>query len=194
MGLVVTGLAHYTTLNVADPIMVALDGAGSNLNWIKPLVSVGAIIGLASTILVTLYGQTRIFYTMASDRALPEIFARVHPRFRTPAHGIWISGIFCAAFAGLFPLDLLGELVSMGTLLAFAAVCVAVIVMRNKAPNLPRPFRVPMSPIVPALGAAACLYMMYSLSVQARWWLFGWIAVGCVVQLFLSRRSATAQP
>ena len=192
MGLVVTGLAHYSTLNVPDPIMVALDGAGSNLNWIKPLVSVGAIIGLASTILVTLYGQTRIFYTMSSDRALPEIFARVHPRFRTPAHGIWISGIFCAAFAGLFPLDLLGELVSMGTLLAFAAVCVAVIVMRGKAPNLPRPFRVPLSPVVPALGAAACLYMMYSLSLQAWWWLGGWIVVGCIVQLFLSRRAATA--
>ena len=82
----------------------------------------------------------------------------------------------------------------MGTLLAFAAVCVAVIVMRGKAPDLPRPFRVPLSPVVPAVGAAACLYMMYSLSKQAWWWLGGWIVVGCIVQLFISRRPATTSP
>jgi APA family basic amino acid/polyamine antiporter len=192
-GLVVTGLANYTTLNVPDPIMVALDAGGPGLNWIKPLVSAGAIIGLASTILVTLYGQTRIFYTMAQDKALPAAFGKVHPRFRTPHRSIWIAGIACAALAGFFPLDLLGELVSIGTLLAFAIVCIAVIVLRVKTPEAPRPFRVPLSPFLPALGALACLYLMYSLPADAWWRLLGWLALGAVVFL-LMRRGSGAQP
>jgi APA family basic amino acid/polyamine antiporter len=192
-GLVVTGLANYTTLNVPDPIMVALDAGGPGLNWIKPLVSAGAIIGLASTILVTLYGQTRIFYTMAHDKALPATFGKVHPRFRTPHLSIWIAGIACAALAGLFPLDLLGELVSIGTLLAFGIVCIAVIVLRVKAPDMPRPFRVPLSPVLPALGALACLYLMYSLPADAWWRLLGWLTLGAVVFL-LMRRGAEPNP
>jgi APA family basic amino acid/polyamine antiporter len=192
MGLVVTGLAHYTTLNVPDPIMVALDAGGPGLSWIKPLVSTGAIVGLASTILVTLYGQTRIFFTMAKDHALPAAFARVHPRFRTPSRGIWFAGIACAAIAGLFPLDLLGELVSIGTLLAFAVVCVAVIVLRVRAPDAPRPFRVPLSPVVPALGSLACFYLMFSLPADAWWRLLVWLAVGAVVYFFAQRRSGAS--
>lgn len=188
-GLVVTGLAHYTTLNVPDPIMVALDGGGAGLNWIKPFVSAGAIIGLASTILVTLYGQTRIFYTMANDNALPAAFAKVHPKYRTPSRGIWISGIACAAIAGLFPLDLLGELVSIGTLLAFAAVCIAVLVLRVRDPNANRPFRVPFSPFVPALGAAACLYMMIALPFDAWLRLAGWLILGAILYRLWSRKA-----
>lgn len=189
-GLVVTGLAHYSTLNVPDPIMVALDGGGPGLNWIKPLVSAGAIIGLASTILVTLYGQTRIFYTMSADKALPAVFARVHPKYRTPSRGIWIAGLICAAIGGLFPLDLLGELVSIGTLLAFAAVCIAVLVLRVRAPDAPRPFRVPFSPVVPALGALACLYMMISLPFDAWLRLIGWLALGAILYFWWNRRAA----
>ena len=189
-GLVVTGLAHYTTLNVPDPIMVALDGGGPGLNWIKPLVSAGAIIGLASTILVTLYGQTRIFYTMSADNALPPVFAKVHPKYRTPSRGIWIAGIICAAIAGLFPLDLLGELVSIGTLLAFAAVCIAVLMLRVRAPDTPRPFRVPFSPVIPLLGAGACLYMMISLPFDAWLRLLGWLALGGIIYSVWIRKPA----
>lgn len=187
-GLVVTGLAHYSTLGVPDPIMVALDGGGPGLNWIKPLVSVGAIIGLASTILVTLYGQTRIFYTMSNDNALPAVFAKVHPRYRTPSLSIWIAGIVCAVIAGLFPLGLLGELVSIGTLLAFAAVCIAVLVMRKRAPDLPRPFVTPWSPVVPALGAVICVALMISLGGPA-WMRLGiWLLFGVIFYSIWLRR------
>jgi APA family basic amino acid/polyamine antiporter len=187
-GLVVTGLAHYTTLGVPDPIMVALDGGGPGLNWIKPLVSVGAIIGLASTILVTLYGQTRIFYTMSKDDALPAMFGKVHPRFRTPSLSIWIAGIVCAAIAGLFPLGLLGELVSIGTLLAFAAVCVAVLVMRARAPDMPRPFVTPWSPFVPASGAIVCFALMLSLGGPAWARLVVWLLIGAIFYAVWLRR------
>jgi APA family basic amino acid/polyamine antiporter len=189
-GLVVTGLAHYSTLGVPDPIMVALDGGGPGLNWIKPLVSLGAVIGLASTILVTLYGQTRIFYTMSNDNALPAVFAKVHVKYRTPVLSIWIAGIICAAIAALFPLGLLGELVSIGTLLAFAAVCIAVLVLRQRSPDLPRPFRTPWSPVVPAAGAIICFAMMYSLGKPAWLRLGFWLVLGAILYGFWLRRSS----
>lgn len=188
MGLVMTGLAPYATLDVADPIMVALDAGGPQLDWIKPLVSVGAIIGLASTILVTLYGQTRIFYTMSNDKALPEIFSRVNPKYLTPAHGILIAGLLCALIGGLFPLDLLGELVSIGTLLAFAGVCIAVAVLRVRSPDLPRPFRVPFGPVIPVCGALLCFCLMYSLSGGA-WVRLGlWLVLGAIIYYAIRER------
>lgn len=191
LALVMTGLTHYSRLNVADPILVALDAGGAGLAWIKPLVSIGAVVGLGSTILVTLYGQTRIFYTMSQDGALPPMFSRLHPRYCTPVHGVVIAGIACALLAGSFPLDVLGELVSIGTLLAFAAVCVAVSVLRVRSPDLPRPFRVPFGHVIPVAGTLACLYLMYSLPASAWWRLTIWLALGAGVYLSMRRLRRT---
>jgi basic amino acid/polyamine antiporter, APA family len=184
---VMTGLTHYSQLNVPDPILVALEGGGPGLAWLKPVVGAGAVIGLASTILVTLYGQTRIFYTMSRDGVIPPAFARVHPRHRTPLQGILIAGCACAALAALLPLDVLGELVSIGTLLAFTAVCISVPVLRRRSPELARPFRVPFGPVIPVLGALACLYLMYALPTAAWWRLALWLVLGIFVYLCTGR-------
>ena len=193
MALVMTGLAPYTRLNVSDPIIVALDSGGPHLNWLKPLVSAGAVVGLASTILLSVYGQSRIFYTMAKDGLLPPAFAALHPRFRTPALGIVVVGIFCALIAGLLPLDILGELVSIGTLLAFAIVCLGVLVLRARSPSAARGFRCPGSPAVPAIGIAGCVYLMFSLPVDSWWRLLIWLGVGTLIYVFYGARHSTAR-
>ncbi len=192
MAAVMTGLAHYTVLNVADPIIVALDHGGRALDWLKPLVSAGAVIGLASTILMSVYGQSRIFYTMAQDQLLPPVFARLHSRYRTPAWGIIVVGVACAVMAGLLPLDILGELVSIGTLLAFAIVCLGVLVLRYRSPDAARGFRCPGSPWVPAIGIAGCLYLMFSLPVDSWWRLLLWLLAGTLIYLFYGIRHSRA--
>lgn len=189
---VMTGLARYTELNVADPIIVALDRGGSALNWLKPLVSAGAVVGLASTILMSVYGQSRIFYTMAQDRLLPPIFSRLHARFRTPAWGIVVVGVACALIAGLLPLDILGELVSIGTLLAFAIVCLGVLVLRHREPAAARGFRCPGSPLVPIIGIAGCVYLMFSLPRDSWWRLLLWLLAGTLIYLFYGIRHSRA--
>jgi APA family basic amino acid/polyamine antiporter len=181
MAAVMTGLVSYTKLNVADPIIVALDSAGRSLNWLKPLVSAGAVIGLASTILLSVYGQSRIFYTMANDGLLPPVFARLHPRYRTPAWGIIVVGVGCALIAGILPLDILGELVSIGTLLAFAIVCLGVLVLRQRSPGAARGFRCPGSPLVQLLGIGGCVYLMLSLPVDSWWRLLLWLVAGTLI-------------
>src|SRR5690606_23575477 len=126
--------------------------------WLKWLVELGAIAGLSSVILVMLMGQPRIFYSMSKDGLLPAVFGKVHPKFRTPYISTIIVGTVAAILAGLFPIGLLGELVSMGTLLAFTTVCIGVLILRYTRPDLPRPFRVRAVWAVSILGAAACLY------------------------------------
>ncbi|HAJ47035.1 MAG TPA: amino acid permease, partial [Alphaproteobacteria bacterium] len=149
MSLTLVGLTDYTTLNVPNPASFAIQQAGPSLSWLVPLVNIAAIVGLATVVLVSLYGQTRIFFAMADDGFLPQAFAKVHPTFRTPYRGTLLTGFFAALLAGLFPLDLLGELVSIGTLLAFVVVCVAVLVLRQTHPKANRPFRTPWVPFVP---------------------------------------------
>jgi len=143
IALMITGLADYRMLDVADPIYVALAAGGPVLAWAKTLVTIVIIVGLVSTLLVTLLGQVRIFYAMARDGLLPKVFMAVHPLWRTPHVGTIITGGVAASIAAVFPLKLLGELISIGTLLAFAIVCVGVIVLRRLRPDLPRPFRAP---------------------------------------------------
>ena len=124
---------------VPDPIAVAVDSVGPQLVWLRPFVKIGAIAGLSSVILVLLLGQSRVFYSMARDGLLPRFFASVHPKFRTPYITTVITGIVAAFFAGLFPIGILGELVSIGTLLAFVIVCIGVLALRYTNPELPRP-------------------------------------------------------
>ncbi|MFO1469311.1 MAG: amino acid permease, partial [Steroidobacteraceae bacterium] len=193
MAAVMTGLAHYKDLNVADPIIIALERARPHLDWLKPLVSAGAVIGLASTILLSVYGQSRIFFTMANDGLLWPVFTRLHPRYRTPYWGIILVGLFCALIAGLFPLDILGELVSIGTLLAFAIVCAGVLVLRQRSPDAPRSFRCPGSPLVPAIGVIGCAYLMLSLPAGSWWRLLLWLIGGSLIYFFYGIRHSKAR-
>lgn len=181
MALVMTGMAHYTELNVPHPVFVAIQKAGPALAWLGFLVNIGAIAGLSSVVLVMLMGQPRIFYSMSRDGLLPAVFGKVHPKFRTPYIATIITGLVAAAVAGIFPIGLLGELVSIGTLLAFVIVCGGILVLRHTQPDLHRPFRTPWVPVVPILGILICGYMMYGLPKDTWIRLIVWMALGLAI-------------
>ena len=158
---VLTGLVPYQQLAVADPMAVAVDTM--QIGWFAFLIKIGAIMGLSSVMMVLIYGQTRIFYVMSRDGLLPGIFARVHPKFQTPHINTALIGLLVAVAAAVTPITLLGDLVSLGTLLAFIIVCFSVIYLRKKQPHLPRPFRTPGSPVTPLLGMLTCGYLVFSI-------------------------------
>jgi APA family basic amino acid/polyamine antiporter len=185
---VVTGLVPYLQLDRPDPIAAAIDAIG--LPLLAIVVKFAALVGLTTVILVLLYGQARILFSMARDGLLPGLFCRLHPRFRTPWYGQIIVGLLVAATAGVFPIDLLGEMVSIGTLAAFALVCVAVMYLRRRHPELPRPFRVPGEPALPILGVLACLGLMAGLPWQTWARLFIWLAIGMAIYLTTGHRGA----
>ncbi|HXD49894.1 MAG TPA: amino acid permease [Gemmatimonadaceae bacterium] len=187
MALVMTGLTSYTNLNVPHPVFVAINAAGPALGWLGVFVNVGAILGLASVVLVMLMGQPRIFFSMSRDGLLPAVFGKVHPKFQTPYVTTIVTGIVAMFVAGFFPIDLLGQLVSIGTLLAFVIVCVGVMVLRYQRPNIPRPFRTPLVPLVPILGIVICAYMMYSLPGDTWLRLVVWMAIGLIIYFLYSR-------
>ena len=187
MALVMTGIAHYSKLNVPHPVFVAIDAAGPGLKWLGFFVNIGAIAGLASVVLVMLMGQPRIFYSMARDGLLPPVFSKVHPTFRTPYVATIITGCVAALIAGFFPIRLLGELVSIGTLLAFVIVCAGIWVLRRARPELPRPFRTPWVPVVPILGILICGYMMSTLPSDTWIRLVVWMAIGLCIYFFYGR-------
>jgi len=194
MALVMTGLAHYTELNVPHPVFVAIDKAGPALHWLTYFINIGAILGLASVVLVMLMGQPRIFFSMSRDGLLPATFGKVHRKFQTPYVTTIVTGVVAAVVAGLFPIALLGELVSIGTLLAFVIVCFGVMILRYTRPNIPRPFRTPMVPAVPILGILICGYMMYTLPPDTWLRLIVWMAIGLVIYFTYSiRHSRVAQ-
>jgi basic amino acid/polyamine antiporter, APA family len=145
------------------------------------VVSFGALCGLSSVILVNMLAQSRIFYSMSRDGLLPPLFSRLHPRFRTPHVTTVITGVLVAIASGLFPITVLGLLVSMGTLLAFAIVCTGVLILRKTSPDTPRPFRTPGMPWVPIIGTLICLYLMTGLPLPTWIRLFVWLAVGLVI-------------
>lgn len=177
---VLTGMLPYTLLGTDKPVATALE-AYANLAWLKTAVEIGAIAGLSSVILVMMMAQPRIFYTMSRDGLLPAIFGKVHRKHRTPYIGTILVGIVAALLAGLLPLDVLGELVSMGTLLAFATVCICVLVLRRTRPDLPRPFRVPAIWLVSLLGAAFCLYL-FGKAFAEHWVVFVvWTVLGQLI-------------
>jgi APA family basic amino acid/polyamine antiporter len=177
MGAVMTGMVPYSMLNQAAPVAVALD-AHPELMWLALIVKIGAIAGMTSVILMSLLGQPRIMLSMAEDGLLPPAIQKVHPVHRTPhVATIWTVGI-AAVIAGLFPLNVLGELISIGILLAFTAVCLGVLVLRYTKPDLPRPFRVPWAPVTCVLGALICGGMTYFLPADTWWRLAIWTALG----------------
>jgi APA family basic amino acid/polyamine antiporter len=181
VAMVMTGIADYRTLNVADPIAEALRAQGDKLAWARWCVSIVAVFGLISVLLVTLLGQVRIFYAMGRDGLLPAAFARVHPKYGTPYVGSIVTGVGAALFAGLFPLDLLGDLVSIGTLLAFAVVSAGVLILRRTMPHAHRPFRTPFMPFTPIAAVLSCMALMFSLSNGTWWRLALWLLIGGAV-------------
>jgi basic amino acid/polyamine antiporter, APA family len=190
VGLVMTGLVPYDDLNVASPIAVAVQATG--VTWLAPIINIGAICGLSSVILVNLLAQSRIFYSMSRDGLLPPAFAKLHPRFRTPHVTTAITGLVVAAASGLFPIGVLGQLVSMGTLLAFAIVCTGVLILRRVEPDTPRPFKTPGMPWVPIIGTLICLYLMSGLPLATWIRLFVWLAIGLAIYFVYGRFRAEA--
>jgi basic amino acid/polyamine antiporter, APA family len=188
VALMVTGLVDYHLLAVPNPISVALAAGGPSLAWAKVLVDAVIAVSLVSALLVTLLGQVRIFFAMAKDGLLPGMFAAVHPRWRTPHLGTVVTGLTAALIAGFFPLKLLGELISIGTLLAFMVVCLGVGVLRRGRPELKRTFRVPGYPWTPALGVISCLALMLSLPRDTWIRLVVWLILGAGVYFGYGRR------
>ena len=187
---VMTGIAPYQELNTAAPIAVAIDKAGAGLAWLSPLIKIGAIAGLTSVILVMLMGQTRIFYSMANDGLFFTPFSKIHPKFGTPYTSTIITGVVAMAASGLLPISLLGELVSVGTLLAFIIVCIGILILRYKSPELKRPFKTPFFPYVPILGIICCTGVMAFLNGITFLIAFGWLLIGLVIYFVYGSKNA----
>ncbi|KAB8317089.1 amino acid permease [Tolypothrix campylonemoides VB511288] len=184
VSIVLTLIVNYKSLNVPDPVAVAVDALGPQWAWFAKTIKIGAIIGLTSVILVLMYGQTRIFYTMARDGLLPRVFSTVHPRFKTPWINTILVGLITASAAGFFDINTLGDMTSVGTLAAFGIVCLAVIWLRRTHPELPRGFRVPLYPALPVLGIVACFSLIFTVETRVLVF-FAWYAVAAIVLYFV---------
>jgi APA family basic amino acid/polyamine antiporter len=180
---ILTGMVNYRELDVAAPVALALDKYPA-LHWLGIPVKLGAVAGMTSVMLVMTIAQARIFFAMARDGLLPPWFGHVHPRFRTPSTGTAVTGVSAAIVGGLFPVKLLGELVSIGTLAAFVTVCIGVLVLRRARPDLPRPFRTPAPWVVCTLGALVCGAMMFSLGPATWLRLVVWTGIGVLIYVF----------
>ena len=180
---VLTLMVNYKSLNVPDPVAVAVDSMGPQWAWFAGIIKAGAIVGLTSVVLVLMYGQTRIFYTMARDGLLPRVFSAVHPKFKTPWINTLTVGLIVAIAAGFFDINILGDLTSVGTLAAFAIVCLTVIWLRVTAADLPRGFRVPFGPVIPVLGIFSCLYLITAIEAKVLWF-FVYYSIAAIIVYF----------
>ena len=188
---ILTGIAPYATLNVPSPVASALLGHGHRIA--AGLVAAGAIAGLTSVILVMYFGQTRILFAMSRDRLLPDVLASVHPRTGAPLFATVLVGVVTATVAGFVPIREIAELVNIGTLAAFAVVCIGVVALRRLRPDLERPFRTPFSPLIPILGFLSCAYLMANLPLVTWQRFLLWMVIGLNIYATYSyRRSAFA--
>ena len=193
VAIVLTGIVSYTELNVADPMAVGVDAMGDTMFWLRPIIKIAAIAGLSSVILVMMLGQPRIFYSMSNDGLLPPVFSKVHPKFKTPYISTILTGSVAMIFAGILPISVLSELVSIGTLLAFVIVCIGIIVLRKTRPDLHRPFRTPWVPLIPILGAAVCLAQMLALPYDTWLRLLIWMGIGFADLFHLQHKTQQIQ-
>jgi APA family basic amino acid/polyamine antiporter len=192
---ILTAVVPYTSLNVSDPVAVGIDATG--VKWGIYLVKTGAVFGLGTVMLVMLLGQSRVFYSMAHDGLLPKWAGKVHPRFRTPYISTIIVGIFVAFFGALLPINILGELVSIGTLLAFVIVSAGVWILRRRRPELHRPFKTPWVPFVPIMGIVISGLLMLSLPFDTWLRLIVWLVIGLTLYFTYGRHHsnlANSQP
>lgn len=188
---VMTGMVSYKTLNVADPMAVAIDATG--IAWGGILVKVGAVFGLATVMLVMLLAQSRIFFSMSRDGLLWNWAGKIHPRFRTPYISNIVVGIIVAFLPAWLPIDKLAELVNMGTLLAFAIVCAGVWVLRRRMPDLPRPFKTPWVPLVPILGILSAFYLIWTLPALTKEVVIAWLVIGLGIYFTYSVKHSKVQ-
>ncbi|MCI1857225.1 MAG: amino acid permease [Sporolactobacillus sp.] len=186
---ILTGILKYTAyatpVGSAAPVAYALDQIG--IHWGAALVSVGAICGITSVCLVLMYGQSRIFFAMARDGLMPKIFGSVDPKHQTPALSTTIVAVVCAITAGIFPIQIVSELVSIGTLVAFIIVSAGIIVLRRKQPDMNRPFKVPFFPVTPILGILTCAYLIYGLNYLTWIRFIVWFAIGMIIYFAYGR-------
>jgi len=199
---VMTGVTNYTSFQGADgiaPVAVAIDNMGSvgpngvvtpAFPWLNKAIIVAILAGYASVIMVMLMGQTRVFFSMSKDGLLPKIFSDVHPKFQTPWKSNVLFMVFVSLFAAFVPANIVGEMTSIGTLLAFVIVCIGVIVLRKTQPDLPRAFKTPLVPLVPILGILCCLAMMISLPGDTWLRLIIWLAIGFVIYFAYSAKNS----
>jgi APA family basic amino acid/polyamine antiporter len=183
---VLTGIVNYTELNTAAPVAVAIDR--TDYNWLRSAIKLAIIAGYTSVILVMLLGQSRVFFSMSRDGLLPKLFCEIHPKFRTPWRSNLLFMVLTGLLAAFAPIQALGEATSIGTLFAFVLVCGGILIMRRTHPEVPRPFKTPLVPIVPALGIAFNLFLMSGLGWTNWARLFGWMAVGLMIYFSYGRK------
>jgi APA family basic amino acid/polyamine antiporter len=188
---ILTGMVPYKQLNNASPVAHAMIQVG--LNWAATIISIGALAGLTTVLLVLIFGQSRIFFSMARDGLLPKVFSGVHPAFRTPYRSTLIVGVFVALLGAFTPIDVLAQLTNIGTLAAFVLVSLAVWRLRYTQPDLPRGFRVPWVPVIPILSALASLFLIVSLPGITIVRFVVWLAVGLIVYFAYSRHHSELQ-
>jgi len=191
VALVLTGIAHWDTLANDAPVANALKALG--YNRLRFVVTVGALLGMVSSLLVFQYGQARIWFAMSRDRLLPDLFSRVHPRYETPHVSTWIAGFLVGIPAGIWDIGTLGDLTNIGTLFAFVVVSLGVILLRRAQPDLPRSFRVPWVPFLPILSIVCCLVLMLSLPLETWIRFFVWLAIGLAIYFLYSRKRVPAE-
>jgi APA family basic amino acid/polyamine antiporter len=191
VSLVLTGLVNYSTLNVPAPVALGIDATG--VSWGSMLVKIGAVFGLATVMLVMLLGQTRVFYSMSKDGLLWKWASAIHPKFRTPWITTIVFGLFAAVFPAFLPISRLADLVNIGTLLAFTIVCAGVWVLRVRQPELHRPFKTPLVPLVPALGILSAGFLMSKLALITWEVMIGWLLFGLVIYFTYSIKHSKVQ-
>lgn len=190
IALVLTGIVSFKLLNVPDPIAVAVNALGSHFLWLRFVIKIAILAGLTSVVLVMMLGQTRIFYTMAHDGLMPKSFGKISDRFHTPFFTTIAVTLVGMIVSGIFPVGILGQLVSMGTLLAFAVVCFGVLVLRYTQPLLHRPFKTPFVPYIPLLGTLACVLQMILLPGVTWLQLVAWIIIGCIIYFTYGKKNS----
>lgn len=178
---ILTGIVSYKLLNVADPIAVALDAMGPSFFWVVSIVKIAILAGLASVVLVQLLGQTRIFFAIGKDGLLPKAFSAIHQKYRTPVNGAIITTAVAMVLSGLFPVEILGQLVSMMTLFIFAIVCLGVWILRHTHPEFKRSFKVPFVPLIPILGILTCVGQMLFLPAVTWLQMIAWLIIGFAI-------------